>query len=142
MRILLKLISAAAAVAAVGLAAQPVLACGDGWAPINLRVTPRVQRELRAAYLASQPGVLASRVGAPVAGRTYDGSYSATHYAVATFAVGGAPVRPTVFRTDAGGRWHVRRETHGGVCTDVVPVELIHVWWLQHSGGRCYVLPR
>ena len=139
MGILLKSVSLAAA---VGLAAQPSFACGDGWAPMNLVATPRVKSALRSAYLAAHPGLSPAQVGAPVAGRTYYGSYSATHYAVATFSVDGAPAYPTVLRTDARGRWHVRRQTHGGVCSDVVPVELIKVWWLEHWGGRCYVLPR
>ena len=139
MRILLKSV---AVVAAAGLAAQPSFACGDDWMPVNLTATPRVKSALRAAYLAAHPRVSSAQVGAPVAGRTYYGSYSATYYAVATFPVGGAPAYPTVFRTDGRGRWHVRRQTHGGVCSDVVPVELIKAWWLEHWGGRCYVLPR
>jgi hypothetical protein len=138
MRILLKSICVAAA---VGLAAQPSFACGDGWLPMNLVATSRVKSALRSAYLTAHPRLAAARVGAPVPGRTYYGSYSATQYAVATFSVGGASAYPTVFRTDARGRWHVRRQTHGGVCSDVVPVELIKMWWLRHWGGRCYVLP-
>jgi hypothetical protein len=59
--------------------------------------------------------------------------------AVAVVAAGVAA--PTIFRTDARGRWHVRRQTHGGVCSDVVPMDLIRAWWLEHWGGRCYVLP-
>ena len=60
-----------------------------------------------------------------------------TSYAVATFASA-----PTIFRTDARGRWHVRAETDGRVCTTVVPVELIKVWSLRYGSGPCYVLPR
>ena len=138
MRILLKTVAIAAA---VGLAAQPAFPCGDGWVPMNLVVTPRMKSGLRSAYLAAHPGLSPGAGRRPRPGRTYYGSYSATHYAVATFSVAGAPAYPTVFRTDARGRWHVRRQTHGGVCSDVVPVELIKVWWLRHSGGRCYVLP-
>ena len=63
--------------------------------------------------------------------------YSGTSYAVATF--GSAP---TIFRTDALGRWRVRAETESRVCATVVPVELLKVWSLQHAGGTCYVLPR
>jgi hypothetical protein len=139
MRILLKSVFV---VAAVGLAAQPSFACGDGWMPLNLVATPRVKSALRAAYLSAHPRLSAAQVGAPAPGRTYYGSYSGTYYAVATFSVGGVSAHPIVFRTDARARWHVRRQTHGGVCTDVVPVELIKAWWLEHWGGRCYVLPR
>jgi hypothetical protein len=128
--------------AAAGLAAQPAIACGDGWMGVNLKLTPHVKSSLRSAYLAASPRVDADLVGAPVPGRTYYGSYSGTRYAVATFSVGGAAAYPTVFRTDIRGRWHVRRQTHGGVCTDVVPIDLIRAWWLEHWGGSCYVLPR
>jgi hypothetical protein len=138
MRILLK---AATALAAAGLAAQPSLACGDGWMPENLVATPPVKSALRAAYLAAHPGLSPAQVGGPVSGRTYYGSYSGTYYAVATFSPGGAAADPTVFRTDVRARWHVRRQTHGGVCSDVVPVELIKTWSLVRRGGRCYVLP-
>ena len=69
-------------------------------------------------------------------GRTYYGDYSATRYAVATFGA-----YPTIFRADGRGRWHVRRETHGGICATVVPIGLINVWWLDHWGGLCFVEP-
>ena len=91
MRILLKTVAIAAA---VGLAAQPAFPCGDGWVPMNLVVTPRMKSGLRSAYLAAHPRLSPARVGAPAcASRTagrYSGSYSATHYAVATFSVAGA----------------------------------------------------
>ena len=132
----------AVAVVAAGVSAGPVLACGDGWMGVNLVATPGVKAALRTAYLRANPSVGADEVGAPVAGRTYYGSYSGTRYAVAVLPVGGAAAYPTVFRTDAHGRWHVRRQTHGGVCSDVVPIDLIRAWWLEHWGGRCYVLPR
>ena len=64
------------------------------------------------------------------------GSYSGTRYAVATFGA-----YPTIFRTDQHGRWRVRRETHGGICSNAVPIDLIMVWSLEHWGGRCYVEP-
>ena len=122
----------AAAVAAAVLAG-PVLACGDGWMGVNLVARPGVKAALRRAYLAAHPG---AAVGDPVPGRTYYGSYSGTRYAVATFGT-----YPTIFRTDRHGRWHVRRETHGGICTNVVPLDLIMVWSLEHWGGRCFVEP-
>lgn len=122
-----------AAAVASGVLAGPVLACGGGWMGVNLVVKPGTKAALRSAYLAAHP---AAAVGDPVPGRTYYGSYSGTRYAVATF--GGYP---TIFRTDQHGRWHVRRETHGGICTNVVPIDLIMVWSLEHWGGRCYVEP-
>jgi hypothetical protein len=122
----------AAAVAAAVLAG-PVLACGDGWMGVNLVARPGVKAALRRAYLAAHPG---AAVGDPVPGRTYYGSYSGTRYAVATFGT-----YPTIFRIDRHGRWHVRRETHGGICTNVVPLDLIMVWSLEHWGGRCFVEP-
>ena len=123
----------AAAVVATGVLAGPVLACGGGWMGVNLVVQPGTKAALRKAYLAAHPG---AAVGDPVPGRTYFGSYSGTRYAVATFGA-----YPTIFRTDQHGRWRVRRETHGGICVDAVPVELIGVWWLEQWSDRCYVEP-
>ena len=115
--------------------AAPVLAqCGDGWMGTNLVATPGVKAALSSAYAAAHPG---SAVGAPVPGRTYYGSYSGTRYAVATFGA-----YPTIFKTDRQGRWHVRHDTHGGICTNAVPIDLIRAWWLEHWGGRCFVEPR
>jgi hypothetical protein len=127
----------AAAAVGAGVLAAPVLACGDEWMGVNLVATPGVKAALRSAYLAAHPTLSPSRVGGPAPGHTYYGSYSGTRYAVATFGA-----YPTIFRTDERGRWHVRRETHGGICTSVVPLELISVWWLEHWGGRCFVEPR
>lgn len=124
-----------------GVVAAPVLACGDDPMSENLVATPNVKAALRAAYLRAHRELPASRVGAPVAGRTYYGRHAGTLYAVATFAVGTRPTHPTILSTDRRGRWHVRRQTHGGICTDVVPLELIEVWWLEHWGGRCFVEP-
>jgi hypothetical protein len=120
-------------VGAVALAA-PVLACGGGWMGKNLVATPQVKEALRAAYLEAHPS---ADVGAPAPGRTYYGSWVGTRYAVATFGR-----YPTIFKTDRHGRWHVRRETHGGICDTVVPLDLlIGHWWLQRYDDHCYVLP-
>jgi hypothetical protein len=124
----------AAAAIATGVLAGPVLACGGGWMGVNLVVKPGTKAALRKAYVAAHPG---AKVGDPVAGRTYYGSYSGTRWAVATFGA-----YPTIFRTDAHGRWRVRRETHGGICTNVVPIDLVVAWSLEHLGGNCYVEPR
>jgi hypothetical protein len=126
---------------AAGALAGPVLACGDGWMGENLVATASVKSALRSAYVAANPRIAPARVSRPVSGRTYYGSYSGTRYAVATFTVGSAPAYPTIFRTDQRGRWHVRQQTRGAVCTDVVPTDLIMVWWLEHSHGRCFVEP-
>jgi len=116
-----------------GVFTPPVLGCGDDWMPENLVATQAVKAGLRVAYLAAHP---AAHVGGPARGHTYYGMYSGTSYAVATF--GSAP---TIFRTDARGRWQVRAETDGRVCTTVVPVGLIKAWSLRHASGDCYVLP-
>ena len=123
-----------AAAVASGVLAGPVLACGGGWMGENLVVKPGTKAALRRAYLAAHPG---TAVGDPVPGRTYYGSYSGTRYAVATFGA-----YPTIFRTDEHGRWRVRRETHGGIWTNVVPIDLIVAWSLEHWGGNCYVEPK
>jgi hypothetical protein len=118
-----------------GAVAAPVFACGDGpWMGENLVATPGVKAALRSAYVRAHPRV---SVAGPVPGRTYYGSYSGTRYAVATFGA-----YPAIFQTDARNRWRVIRETHGGICTDVVPSELIQVWSLQRWNARCYVEPR
>jgi hypothetical protein len=124
-----------------GVIAAPVLACGDEPMSANLVATPQVKAALHAAYLRAHRELPPGRVGAPVAGRTYFGWHEGTLYAVATFAVRSGSDHPTIFSTDRRGRWHVRRQTHGEICTDVVPLELIRVWWLEHWGGRCFVEP-
>jgi hypothetical protein len=127
-------IAAAKIAAAVTAATVPIQQhCGDGWMGVNLVATPKVKQELRAAYVAAHPR---ARVGTPLAGHTYYGSYSGTEYAVATFAA-----HPTVFRRDARGRWRVRSETHGGICKNIVPIDLIKTWWLERWNSRCYVEP-
>src|SRR2546421_7635418 len=114
--------------------AAPVLAqCGDGWMGTNLKATPGVKAALSSAYAAGHPG---AAVGSPVPGHTYYGSYSGTRYAVATFGT-----FPTIFKTDRRGRWHVRAQTRGDICTNVVPIDLIRLWWLEHRDGRCFVEP-
>jgi len=123
----------AAAAVATGVLAGPVLACGGGWMGENLVVNPGTKAALRQAYLTAHPG---AAVGEPMPGRTYYGSYSGTRYAVATFGA-----YPTIFRTDQHGRWQVRRETHGGICANVVPIDLIAAWSLEHWSGHCYVEP-
>jgi len=125
----------ATAVAAAAFA-TPVLACGDGWMGENLVVTQNVKAGLRSAYLAAHPSLPPSRVSGPISGRTYYGSYSGTRYAVATFTR-----YPTIFRTDSHGRWHVRQQTRGAICTNVVPTDLVMVWALEPTSGRCFVIP-
>jgi hypothetical protein len=126
---------------AAGAFASPVLACGDGWMGENLVVTRNVKAGLRSAYLAAHPSLPPSRVSGPISGRTYYGSYSGTRYAVATFTTGSGAGYPTIFRTDSRGRWHVRQQTRGEICTNVVPTDLVMVWWLEPANGRCFVLP-
>jgi hypothetical protein len=121
--------------------ATPVLACGDGWMGENLVVTQNVKAGLRSAYLAAHPSLPPGRVSGPISGRTYYGSYSGTRYAVATFTTGSGARYPTIFRTDSRGRWHVRQQTRGEICTNVVPTDLVMVWWLEPTNGRCFVIP-
>jgi hypothetical protein len=127
------------AVAAAAFAA-PVLACGDGWMGENLVVTPSVKAGLRTAYLTAHPNLAPSRVTGPLPG-TYYGSYSGTRYALATFTTGAGTPYPTVFRTDSRGRWHVRQQTRGEICTNVVPTDLVMAWWLEPMKGRCFLVP-
>jgi hypothetical protein len=124
------------AVAAAAFAA-PVLACGDGWMGENLVVTPSVKAGLRTAYLAAHPDLSLGSIRGPI----YYGSYSGTRFALATFATGARVAYPTIFRTDSRGRWHVRQQTRGEICTNVVPTDLVMVWWLEPAKGRCFVVP-
>jgi hypothetical protein len=117
-----------------GVFTPPVLGCGDDWMGENLVATQKIKAGLRSAYRSAHPGV---RVDGPALGTTYYGMYSGTSYAVATFGA-----TPTVFRSDARGHWHVRADTDGRICTNVVPVELVGAWSLRHDRGSCYVLPR
>ncbi|HSC73629.1 MAG TPA: hypothetical protein VLB89_05640 [Gaiellaceae bacterium] len=115
--------------AAAGAAYTPPAAgCGDSWTAENMRVTRQVKAALRVASGATH---------GPLAGHTYYGMYSGTSYALATFGRW-----PTVFRTDGGGRWHVRATTVGRICRTVVPAELLQAWSLRGVGGGCYVEPR
>ena len=77
-------------------------------------------------------------MGLPLSGRTYYGRAYDMDYAVATFAAAG---KPTIFGRAGRSSWRVIRQTHGGVCTRFVPIELIQTWSLEHWGGSCYVQP-
>jgi hypothetical protein len=123
---------------AAAVLATPALACGDEWMGENLVVTPAVKAGLRSAYRAAHPELAPARARL-VSGHTYYGSYSGTRYAVATFT---SSAYPTIFRTDSRGRWHVRLQTRGEICTNVVPIDLLMVWWLEPtSKGQCFVVP-
>ena len=111
-----------------GVYTPPVIGCGDAWMAENLRVTPAVKEQLRRADGATHP---------PLAGQTYYGRYSGVRYAIATFGA-----RPTVFRTDARDRFHVRARANGTVCSTLVPVELLRAWSLKPTGRGCFALPR
>jgi hypothetical protein len=106
----------------------PLLACGDEWMAENLRVTQSVKEALRRA---------SGTAHLPLPGHTYYGRYSGTRYAVATFGT-----VPTVFRTDARGRWQVRKKTRRTICSTVVPVALLKAWSLRRVSRSCYALPR
>ena len=133
--ILLALVAATLALA--GLAG----ACGDGPNAVNLVLTPQVKAQLRHAFLAANPSVAPGTVGAPVPGRTYYGNHVGIQYAVATFAVPGRTPYPAIFSDQGNGRWKLLRITHGGVCSGVVPIDMIQTWWLVHWRGGCYVEP-
>ena len=62
-------------------------------------------------------------------------------YAVATFAVPAGDAYPAIFSDGGRGRWRLLRVTHGGICSGVVPVDLIQTWHLAHWRGGCYVEP-
>ena len=126
--------------AAFVLAAGSAFACGDE-PPANLVASPDTKASLRTAYLRAHRAWRPSQVAGPVRGATYYGSYGGTEFAVATFVTPAAAF-PTIFERTPGGGWHAVRDTHGGICTNWVPLELIRAWSLRHWGGRCFVEPR
>jgi len=91
-----------------------------------------VRAALAKAYTA-HTGVTASAVP----GRTYFGSHVGIQFAVATFGGG----RPAIFSDGGMGRWRLLRITHGGICSGVVPVDLIQAWAMTHWRGGCYIEP-
>ncbi len=117
--------------------ASTAAGCGDSPNAVNLRLTAGVKGALRHAFLAANPGARAELVP----GRTYYGLHVGIQYAVATFAVPGRTAYPAIFSDGGSGRWRLLRVTHGGVCSGVVPVDLIQTWWLVHWRGGCYVEP-
>ena len=116
-------------------------ACGDSPNAINMMLTSGVKTALRHAYIAGNPGLASELVPAPTPGRTYYGYHVGIRYAVATFAVPGHAVYPAVFSDQGLGRWKLLRVTHGGICSGVVPVDLIQTWSLVHWQKGCYVEP-
>lgn len=130
-------IVAAGAAAALLAATGSALACGDGWMGTNLVAGAKVKAALQDAY-AGQTGVRATLVP----GSTFYGDYSGTKYAVARFALASGASTPVVLATDLRGRWHVRRVTHGAVCTNAVPIDLIRgAWFFTHWNRGCYLPP-
>jgi hypothetical protein len=135
---------AVAIAVAVGLAgfAGRAVACGDGPAAENLVATPSVKAALRNAYLEAHRQVDPAQVSGPLPGRTYYGSFGGDWYAVATFAVAGRAPQPAILMHHPRWKWHVVRETHGGVCARFVPEPLIAIWYLERwRGTSCFVEP-
>jgi hypothetical protein len=117
------------------------LACGGDPTPENLVATPKVKAALDAAYARAHSN---ARVSGPVPGRTYFGMVGGDWYAVATFRVSGRTTKPIILvrHGNRPDRWHVTRETRGGICGRFVPVSLIGVWHLEHVGrSDCFVEP-
>jgi hypothetical protein len=123
--------------AALPLAAS-ASACGDAPNAVNLVLTRDVRGALRHAFTAARPGIRAELVR----GRTYYGYHVGIQYAVATFSIAGRTTYPAIFSDGGNGRWRLLRITHGGICSGVVPVDLIQAWSLVHWQGGCYVEPR
>jgi hypothetical protein len=112
-------------------------ACGDGPNAVNLKLTDDVRAALPRAYAAAHPGTRPELV----AGRTYYGFHVGIRYAVATLAVAGRTTYPAIFSDQGRGRWKLLRITHGGICSGVVPEDMIQAWWLVHWKAGCYVEP-
>jgi hypothetical protein len=138
----IRLASACAAVAALGTAGS-ALACGDGGS-MNEVATPAVKSALVDAFVTAHPRLhLRAADVDRLAGHTYYGTMGdSSAYAVATFVVGGKAWKPTILARFGTGRWHVVRQTHGGICGRYVPEPLIALWYLQRwHGSDCFVEP-
>jgi hypothetical protein len=138
-----KLAGTVAALGALG-GAGTALACGDGIVAQNLVVRPAVRADLRAAFVRAHPEISAARISGPVAGRTYYGSLADDRYAVVTFTVDTHLRYPTILmrHDNRPDRWHVVRETRGGICGRFVPQPLIETWALrQWRQTDCYLEP-
>ena len=112
-------------------------ACGDSPNAVNLKLTDDVRTSLRQAYAVAHPGSRPELVP----GRTYYGFHVGIRYAVATLSVDGRTTYPAIFSDQGRGRWKLLRVTHGGVCSGVVPIDMIQTWSLVHWQGGCYVEP-
>jgi len=110
-------------------------ACGDSPNAVNLELTDAVRAALPHAYAAAYPGTRPELVP----GRTYYGFHIGIRYAVATLTVEGRTTYPAIFSDQGRGRWKLLRVTHGGICSGVVPEDMIQLWWLVHWKGGCYV---
>ena len=110
-------------------------ACGDSPNAVNLELTDAVRAALPHAYAAAYPGTRPELVP----GRTYYGFHVGIRYAVATLSVDGRTTYPAIFSDQGRGRWKLLRVTHGGVCSGVVPIDMIQTWSLVHWQGGCYV---
>lgn len=115
--------------------AATAAACGDSPNAENLILTADVRAGLSRAF-AQGTGVTATALP----GRTYYGYHVGIRYAVATFDVPGRTY-PAIFSDQGRGRWKLLRITHGGVCSGVVPVDMIQAWALAHWRKGCYVEP-
>lgn len=122
--------------------AARALACGDGGS-MNEVASPAVKSALVDAFVTAHPRLdLRPSEVTRLAGHTYYGTMGGSAYAVATFVARGHAWQPTILASYAGRRWHVIRQTHGGICTRWVPQELIQVWFLAPDrGSGCYVEP-
>jgi hypothetical protein len=122
--------------------AARALACGDGGS-MNEVASPAVKSALVDAFVTAHPRLhLRPSDVTRLAGHTYYGTLGGSGYAVATFVVRGRAWQPTILASYSGRRWHVVRQTHGGICTRWVPLEVVQVWYLApRHGGACYVEP-
>ena len=112
-------------------------ACGDSPNAVNLELTDAVRAALPHAYAAAYPGTRPELVP----GRTYYGFHVGIRYAVATLSVDGRTTYPAIFSDQGRGRWRLLRVTHGGICSGVVPEDMMQLWWLVQWKGGCYVEP-
>jgi hypothetical protein len=122
--------------------AARALACGDGGS-MNEVASPKLKSALVDAFVTAHPRLLLRAHDVDrLAGHTYYGTMGGSGYAVATFVVRGRVWKPTILASYSGRRWHVVRQTHGGICSPWVPEELIQMWYLPLSrSSGCHVEP-
>ena len=98
----------------------------------NLPVTGKIQRQLRAAFVAKHGSSWqkAKSILGPKNVATYYGRYRGREYATAVFSVPTSREQgqPEIFSRTIGGHWIDRGESGTQICTNTIPLPLVKLW--------------